>query len=139
VTTRLLMCLTGLLCALAQPCRADDPYHVIRQFGLLGTWSIDCADDTGATLNVRFAMTSLGLPRVIVGQPDVILYSSVIQSARLVGPDEVSLDLTPVLGVTARALTPRLRDGDLQYLEAASAAGVTGGGWSKLMRLCVSE
>jgi hypothetical protein len=36
-------------------------------------------------------------------------------------------------------LTPRLRDGDLQYLEAASAAGVTGGGWSKLMRLCVSE
>jgi hypothetical protein len=129
----------GLLCMLAQPCRADDPYVLLRQLGLLGSWSTNCADDTGTTLIARFTMSSLGLPRVIVGQPDVILFSSVIDSARMVGADEILFDLTTVLGMPAQGLTLRLSNGDLQYLETASAAGLNGGAWSQTMRRCVSE
>jgi len=116
----------GLFWLWASPCAvADDAGSVLRNFGLLGTWSADCSTlgITDSMILVRFTVTSLGQPRMIVGHPDEVLYASVIEAAAAGGPDEVVLSLDGGLDGVPEQVTLRHDDGALQVWEVSAAPG----------------
>jgi len=131
--------------------RADDVAAVMRGFGLFGTWSQDCSNQgmTDGLVLVRFTVSSLGTPRVVIGYPDEIDTISTIRAASRLAPDEVSLVLDPGLGQTAQTVILKLDDGALAIgREMPVAAGLAPAdrgaaadgesGWPILHR-CVSE
>ncbi len=144
--------LTLCLFCLWTPCAlAEDAGSVIRDFGLLGTWSADCSTlgITDAMILVRFTVTSLGEPRMIVGHPDDALYASTIEAADAVGGDGVMLSLDGGLDGVPQQVILRLDDDALQVWQVLDGPGqmpLVGGGMNaathaKLPELhrCVSE
>ncbi len=116
--------LFGLLCFfIAAPAYADDPLIALRNFGLLGTWDSDCNQPMVQSIMVyRFTETSLGLPRLLIGQPDDILSETTIVSA-----DQINAN-TLKLTTQAQPITVTLSGGSLQISGVATP-----------LHLCVSE
>jgi hypothetical protein len=150
---RFLAAIFGMsLCAgLASAARAGDAAAVMRGFGLFGTWSPDCSNHgmTDALFLVRFTVSSLGAPRVIIGYPDEIDNISTVDSASRVAVDEVSLVLDAGLGQTRQNVTLKLDEGRLligRSMPVATsgapaepaATGNMAPGWPVLHR-CISE
>jgi len=117
----------------AAPARADAPSTLLQNAGLLGTWSQDCSTQamTASLTLLRFTMSSLGEPRVIVGQPDFITYSAAIEAAAPLPAGQISLTLDGGLSAVPAQVTLRLQSGQLQILQK--------GGWGAPLRRCISE
>ncbi len=118
---------------LAPPAQADDTYKLLQSAGLLGTWSQDCRTEamTGSMVLVRFTMTSLGVPRVIVAQPDFIMYSAQIEAAAPASGGQLNLTLDGGLSAAPAQVILRLQAGELQILQA--------GTWGAPLQRCISE
>lgn len=116
--------LLWLLCFFTiAPAYADDPLIALKHFGLLGTWDSDCTQPMVQSMMVyRFTETSLGLPRLLIGQPDDILSETTIVSATQINPDTLKLT------TQAQPLTLTLSGGKLQISGVATP-----------LHLCVSE
>jgi len=115
------------------PAEADEPYRLLQNAGLLGTWSQDCRTEamTGSLVLVRFTMSSVGVARVVVGQPDLIMYSAEIEAAAVVGGGQISLTLAGGLSGAPAVVMVRVQPGELQILQSGS--------WSAPLRRCISE
>lgn len=101
----------AVLIFLASPARAADSVSVMRQFGLLGTWTQNCtAPITDAMILVRFTETSLGAPRMIISHPDDIVFETTIDAAELQPPDEVQLMIEAGLAAPQRIVFRRTAD-----------------------------
>jgi len=116
--------LFGLLCFLTiTPAHADDPLIALKNFGLLGTWDSDCTQPMVQSMILyRFTETSLGLPRLLIGQPDDILSETTIFSATQINADTLKLT------TQAQPITLTLSGGILQISGVATP-----------LHLCVSE
>lgn len=129
------LCLTGLLAwpLAATPAEADS-FTVLQNFGLLGTWSQQCggAGITDAMILVRFTMTSLGLPKIIIGQPDEVMYSSTIDSVVLRGPDQLEISILGGLGAPDQQLTITRAGAAMVFTPHPPAAPLT-------LQHCISE
>jgi hypothetical protein len=116
--------LAGLLCFLTiTPAYADDAFNVLKNFGLIGTWDSDCTQPMVQSMMLyRFTETSLGLPRLLIGQPDDILSETTIFSATRINTD------TLMLTTQAQPITVTLSGGILHMSGVATP-----------LRLCISE
>ncbi len=112
-----------------------DTVDVLRKFGLLGTWTSACSDHgiSDRMVLVRFTMSSLGLAKIIIGHPDEIMYSSTIESAVEVGPEQVEIVVFGGLDAPDQKLMLMVDAEGLEVSQAGVGAGMP------VLHRCVSE
>lgn len=91
----------ALLWLRASPAIADDPATVLRSFGLVGDWSVDCATDPRHEFGERssYSAPPAGAPEYTFlahGQFGLMAEQMRVVSATLVGADAIKLTLVPL-------------------------------------------